>query len=82
MKTKVERKFNNKGWFKCYKDRAGLFTHIGFGNPINYSDWVKLVRAGIVFFDSGMYAGNKRPYSQWRANNNYWDALVTEKYGE
>ncbi len=80
IKTKVERKFNNKGWFKCFKNAEGIYTHIGFGKPITYSDWIQLVKDGIVFFDSGMYAGNKRPYAQWRANNNYWDSLVTEVY--
>lgn len=31
-------------------------------------------------FDSGMYEGNPRPYSQWRANNNLWDSLIIESY--
>lgn len=82
IKVKVERKFNDKGWFKCFKDTSGVYESIGFGEPINYSDWIKLVRAGIVFYDSGMYSGNNRPYAQWRANNNYWDALVAERYEE
>jgi hypothetical protein len=80
MKVKVERKFNNKGWFKCFKNASGIYESIGFGDPINYSGWIKLVKTGIVFYDSGMYAGNKRPYAQWRANNNYWDELIAEKY--
>ena len=82
LMQKVERKFNDKGWFKCFKDTTGTYTHIGFGDPIKYSDWIELVKIGIVFYDSGMYAGNVRPYAQWRANNNYWDALITEKYSE
>lgn len=82
IKEKVERKFNNRGWFKCFKDALGVYKSIGFGDPINYSDWIGLVRVGVVFFDSGMYAGNVRPYAQWRANNNYWDELVKEIYGD
>jgi len=78
--TKVENKFNDKGWFKCYKDHAGQYAEIGFGNPFTYSDWIGLVKRGIVYFDSGMYAGNPRPYSQWRANNSHWDSLIIEKY--
>ena len=27
-----------------------------------------------------LYAGNKRPYSQWRSNNSFWDQLVTDVY--
>ena len=80
MQSKLNRKFNDKGWFKCFKDSSGLYTKIGFGDPINYEDWVKLVKDGIVFFDSGMYQGNNRPYSQWRANNDYWNSLITETY--
>lgn len=80
LKTKLERKFNDKGWFKCYKNQFGVYTHIGFGDPINFTTWIQLVKQGIVFFDSGMYEGNPRPYSQWRANNNYWDNLITDTY--
>ncbi|MGR5915634.1 hypothetical protein ACT7CS_01805 [Bacillus pacificus] len=27
-----------------------------------------------------MYQGNKRPYSQWRASNSFWDSLIVECY--
>ena len=47
---------------------------------MNYDEWLKLVHSGIVFLDSGMHENNKRPYSQWRANNNFWDSLITEEY--
>lgn len=80
LKDKLEDKFNDKGWFTCKKDALGRYHEICFGNPFNYDDWIELVRKGIVFFDSGMYQGNKRPYSQWRANNAYWDSLIVERY--
>lgn len=80
LKNKVERKFNDKGWFTFIKNALGEYVSIGFGGPIDYSDWIELVRKGTVFFDSGMYAGNKRPYSQWRASNNYWYDLIDEQY--
>lgn len=80
MKIKVERKFNNLGWFKCNKDPNGAYTTITFGNPINFEIWIEGVKKGLIFFDSGMYQGNVRPYSQWRANNNYWDSLVVETH--
>jgi len=80
IQKKLEKKFDQKGWYKCYKDATGVYREIAFGEPINYSNWIELVKQGIVFFDSGMYAGNNRPYSQWRANNNYWDALITDRY--
>jgi len=80
LKGKVERKFNDKGWFKCFKDPSGVYESIGFGDPFDYNDWIKLVKLGVAYYDSGMYAGNKRPYAMWRASNNHWDVLVEEKY--
>ncbi len=80
IKGKLERKFNQKGWFKCIQDSSGFYSEIVFGDPINYDLWIKLVKDGDVFFDSGMYDGNIRPYSQWRATNAFWDKLITSRY--
>lgn len=80
LKAKLEDKFNNKGWFTCKMDHFGTYCKICFGKPMDYDEWLRLVEEGIVFFDSGMYEGNKRPYSQWRANNNFWDSLIVEEY--
>ncbi len=80
LKDKLEDKFNNKGWFTCKKDSSGVYTKICFGKAMNYDEWLKLVEQGIVFFDSGMYEGNVRPYSQWRANNNFWNSLIIEEW--
>ena len=80
IKKKLEDKFNQNGWFKCYKDHDGYYTHIGFGPKIPFEHWIQWVREGVVFFDSGMYEGNRRPYAQWRANNVFWDGLVEEYY--
>lgn len=80
LKAKLEDKFNDKGWFTCKTDENGEYDRICFGEPVNYEDWIDLVKKGIVFFDSGMYEGNYRPYSQWRANNKFWDSLITETY--
>lgn len=78
LKRKVEDKFNQHGWFTCKTDANGVYNQICFGAPMCFDNWIDLVKQGVVFFDSGMYQGNKRPYSQWRANNNYWDSLITE----
>lgn len=80
MKKKVEDKFNQKGWFKCLKNKRNIYTNIVFGDPIDFENWIENVRNGNIFFDSGMYQGNIRNYSQWRANNSYWDSLITSKY--
>lgn len=80
LKAKLEDKFNDKGWFTCKTDATGAYCKICFGKPMNFDEWIKLVETGIVFFDSGMYQGNKRPYSQWRANNNFWNSLIVEEH--
>lgn len=80
LKAKLEDKFNDAGWFTCKKGPDGTYQKICFGEPMTYDNWLNLVARGIVFFDSGMYQGNKRPYSQWRASNSFWDSLITECY--
>jgi hypothetical protein len=76
LKKNLEKKFNQSGWFKCIRNNKGIYTSIAFGNPINFDNWINFVRAGYVFFDSGMYDGNKRSYSHWRAHNSFWDKLI------
>ena len=79
LKEKLEDKFS-KGWFTCKTDESGKYVKICFGKGINYDEWVNWIEKGIVYFDSGMYEGNKRPYSQWRADNKFWDSLIIETY--
>lgn len=78
LKHRIEDKFNDKGWFTCKMGTSGVYEKICFGRPMTFEAWIMLVQEGVVFFDSGMYQGNPRPYSQWRANNDYWDSLIVE----
>ena len=80
IKSKLEKKFNKLGFFKCLKNENNVYNQIAFGKPINFNIWINLVKSGVVFFDSGMYQGNNRNYSQWRANNTFWDSLITTKF--
>lgn len=80
MKEKVESKFNNNGWFKCYKDKEGRYCSIAFADPFNFETWIQDVKTGLVFFDSGMYKTNNRNYSQWRANNKYWEDKIVSRH--
>lgn len=80
IKEKLEDKFDVNGWFTCKKDENGKYYKICFGGPFTFDKWIDLVKKGIVYFDSGMYEGNKRPYSQWRADNRYWNSLIEETY--
>lgn len=80
IKNKVERKFKKKGWFKCQQNSDGVYDAILFGGPMTFKSWISAVKAGSIFLDSGMYQGNIRPYSNWRASNNYWDSLVISRH--
>jgi len=80
LKIKLERKFNQNGWFTCTKNVNGEYENISFGNPMNYDTWIQLFKNRIIFFDSGMYEGNKRPYSQWRASTDFWHSLIIDTY--
>lgn len=79
LKDKLEDKFNQNGWFTCKTDCFGCYCKICFGAPMTFDNWIRLVSMGIVFFDSGMYQGNERPYSQWRANNSFWESLIIDE---
>jgi len=80
LKEKVEKKFNDKGWAKCSQDNEGKYNSIGFGNPMTFENWIKHVKTGEIFYDSGMYQGNARNYCQWRANNTFWNNRITYRY--
>lgn len=81
MRKKVNDKFNQKGWFVCKKDKfTQAYNKIGFGEPICFEQWIAMVKAGEIFFDSGMYQGNNRPYSQWRAYNTTLERLLVRTY--
>ena len=76
LQTKLEKKFNKLGWFKCLKDNNGRYEKVQFGNPINFENFIKLVKKGDIYCDSGMYSQNFRPYMNWRANKNIWTSLA------
>jgi hypothetical protein len=80
MKKKVEDKFNKLGWFKCKQDASGVYNSIVFGNPITFQNWIGLVKSKDVFLDSGMYDGNNRNYSHWRATNSFWNKLIVSSH--
>lgn len=80
MRQRVNQKFNQNGWFRCKTDDSGKYIAIEFGEPLSFEKWIRLVKQGVIFFDSGMYESNRRPYSHWRANNSLWDALVVRSY--
>ena len=84
LEKRIESKFGQNGWFICMKDEKGVYNEIGFGDPITFDDWIKLVLEGKIYFDSAMRFDkakpNSRNYSQWRASGIVWHSLITESY--
>jgi mRNA-degrading endonuclease RelE of RelBE toxin-antitoxin system len=84
IKSKLERKFNQKGWFTFSTNSNDEYEKIHFGEAMNYTSWFKLLQSGKVFFDSGMYHDddkkNIRPYSQFRATTGFWHSLIIDTF--
>jgi len=80
LKQKVEDKFNKKGFFICKKEK-GVYSHICFGNVIDYNCFITKFKSGDIILDSGMAdRGNGRNYSHFRASGKLWNSLITEEY--
>jgi hypothetical protein len=78
LETKINRKFNQNGFFMCLLNKdASQFTKITFGRPFTFYEFIHRIKQGDVFFDSGMYEGNGRNYSQWRGKWSFWRSLTT-----
>ena len=78
-KKKLEDKFNQKGFFICKKEK-GFYNKICFGKIIDYELFLTKFKKGEIILDSGMYQGNGRNYSQFRADGKLWNSLIIEEY--
>ena len=72
----VNNKFNQKGFIICRKDNNNVYTNIYFGKSLTYEMFMQYFKEGSIFLDSGMYDGNNRNYSQFRANKSFWEKLL------
>jgi hypothetical protein len=80
MQKHIEKKFNNKGFFICRKIN-NKYEKICFGKKFDFDYFIECIKNKKVIFDSGMYEGNSRNYSQFRGSaTNFWNELVTEEY--
>lgn len=84
MKKLVENKFNQKGFFICKKNKDDIYEKICFGRAFTYEFFIEKIKTGEIFFDSGMYYDKDKPnnrlYSQWRANEKFWNNNIIEEY--
>ena len=78
MKPHIDNKFNKKGFFICKKIGA-TYEKICFGSPFNFEYFIEGIKTHKIIFDSGMYDGNSRNYSQFRGRPSFWDELIIEE---
>jgi len=79
LERHVNDKFNDKGWFKVFTDESGTCLELVFGEPMDFSTWIELVRNGTIYLDSGMRVGGSRNRANWRASNTFWDSLIVSR---
>jgi hypothetical protein len=78
MKSHIDNKFNKKGFFICIK-KGNTYENICFGKTFNFEYFIECIKNKKIIFDSGMYDGNSRNYSQFRGSM-FWNELITEEY--
>jgi hypothetical protein len=78
MRAHIDNKFNQKGFFMC-KKKGAVYDTLCFGRAFNFDYFIECIKNKTIIFDSGMYEGNTRNYSQFRGST-FWDDLITEEY--
>jgi hypothetical protein len=78
MREHINKKFNNKGFFICMK-KDNVYDKICFGRSFDFEYFIESIKNKKIIFDSGMYDGNTRNYSQFRGSY-FWNELITEEY--
>ena len=88
LRRKVENKYNNKGWCKCFREilengELGAYNSIGFGDPMTFETFMERFKTGDFYFDCGMHQANPpnfRNYCQWRMKAKFSDSLIVSRH--
>lgn len=78
LKPHINNKFNKKGFFMCIK-KNNKYETIRFGKSFDFNYFIECIKNRKIIFDSGMYDGNSRNYSQFRGTD-FWYELLIEEY--
>jgi hypothetical protein len=57
-----------------------MYDKICFGKVIDFEFFKTCIESNKIILDSGMYQGNSRNYSQFRAGKSLWYDLLIEEY--
>jgi hypothetical protein len=80
IKKFVENKFNKHGFVIFEKNNENIYSKMLIGNTIDFKKFIELFKNNKIIFDSGMYEGNTRNYSQFRSTCNIFMELIIEEY--
>jgi len=80
LEKHILKKFAVKGFYICKKNKEGVYDKICFGKVIDFQFFKTGLENNKIILDSGMYQGNSRKYSQFRADKSLWYDLITEEY--
>jgi hypothetical protein len=79
LQQHINKKFNVNGFFIC-KKISNTYEKICFGKPFDFEHFVTSLKNKSIIFDSGMYVGNSRNYSQFRSSGTkFWNSLIYEE---
>jgi len=79
MKEHINNKFNDNGFIICKKVN-NKYEKICFYKKFDFNYFIECLKNKKIYFDSGMYEGNRRNYSHFRANSNVFENLIIEEY--
>ena len=80
LETHINKKFGVNGFYILKKNKKGFYNKICFGKTFDFEFFKKSIKETSIILDSGMYEGNSRNYSQFRANRCLWNDLIIEEY--
>lgn len=76
IEKNVNKKFNINGFYTVKKDKNGVYQDISFGKQFDFHYFIESMKNKKIIFDSGMYEGNSRNYSQFRGGGEkFWKEL-------
>jgi hypothetical protein len=80
LKKFIENKFNKNGFVLFEKNNNNEYSKMLIGKTINFESFIELFKNKKIIFDSGMFQGNSRNYSQFRSTYKMFEELIIEEY--
>lgn len=78
----VNNKYNANGFIICKMNKkSAKYDKLYIGKPFDYKVFLDNIKDKNIVFDSGMYDGNSRNYSHFRATfSNFWKLHIIEEH--